>query len=112
MHLGIEFTLEIREFGLRCLLKPPKEPMGNKQRMPIRAFRPHVGTDPVSVRLSLPIRSTDRITYFVLSSGADRHGVCPYMRANARVGGSIKPNSCRNVLILYLAALVTVWILT
>ncbi len=37
MHLGIEFTLEIREFGLRCLLKSPKEPMGNKQRMPIRA---------------------------------------------------------------------------
>ena len=72
MHLGIEFTLEIREFSLRCLLKSPKEPMGNKQRMPIRAFRPHVGTDPVSVRLSLPIRSTDRITYFVLSSGADR----------------------------------------
>ena len=38
MHLGIEFTLEIREFGLRCLLKSPKEPMGNKQRMPIRAL--------------------------------------------------------------------------
>ena len=86
MHLGIEFTLEIREFSLRCLLKSPKEPMGNKQRMPIRAFRPYVGTDPVSVRLSLLIRSTDRITYFVLSSGADRHGVCPYMWANARVG--------------------------
>ena len=26
--------------------------MGNKQRMPIRAEGPHVGTDPVSVRLS------------------------------------------------------------
>ena len=35
----------------------------------------------------MPIRSTDRITYFVLSrQGADRHGVCPYMRANARIG--------------------------
>ena len=30
MHLGIEFTLEIREFSLRCLLNSPKEPMGNK----------------------------------------------------------------------------------
>ena len=27
--------------------------MGNKQRMPTRAEGPHVGTDPVSVRLSV-----------------------------------------------------------
>ena len=86
MHLGIEFTLEIREFSLRCPLKSPKEPMGNKQRMPIRAFRPHVGTDPVSVR---PVRQ-DEICYAASRPNwqreADRHGVCPYMWANARVG--------------------------
>ena len=80
--------------------------------MPIRAFRPHVGTDPVSVR---PVRQ-DEICYAASRPNwqreADRHGVCPYMRANARVGCSIKPNSRKNVLILYLAALVTVWILT
>ena len=35
----------------------------------------------------MPIRSTDRITYFVLSrQGTDRHGVCPYIWANARIG--------------------------
>ena len=51
-------------------------------RVPHSGISPHVGTDPVSVRISLPIRSIGRITYFVLSrQGADRHGVCPYMRA-------------------------------
>ena len=43
---GIEFTLEIREFGLRCPLKPPKEPMGNKQRMPIRPIGRMQGQTP------------------------------------------------------------------
>ena len=50
-------------------------------RAPHPGISPHVGTAPVSVRISLPIRSIGRITYFVLSDWADRHGVCPYMRA-------------------------------
>ena len=57
--------------------------------MPIRALaricrdRPRVCPSPTS------IRSTDRITYFVLSrQGADRHGVCPYMRS-FRPSGSL-----------------------
>ena len=57
------------------------------------AVRPHVGTDPVSVR---PARQ-DGMNIWVYNPGygmrsvarvgmeADRHGVCPYMRAGARV---------------------------
>ena len=71
--------------------------MGNKQWIPIRAEGPHVGTDPVSVR---PLTRQDEICYAAnrpnWQRDADRHGVCPYMRANARVGGSIKPNSPSN----------------
>ena len=66
--------------------------LGVKQRMPIRAEDPHVGTDPVSVRLHA--NSVYRPhNIFPHRPGADRHGVCPYMRASARVGDSIKPNS-------------------
>ncbi|EHO72778.1 hypothetical protein HMPREF9140_00538 [Prevotella micans F0438] len=53
---------------------------------------PHVGTDPVSVRLhaNSVYRPHNNISSY--RPGADRHGVCPYMRATARVGVSIKPN--------------------
>ena len=78
------------------------------QSNPTRAAGPHVGTDPVSVRLHdptgmllvvfclppTPTRATDCITHigFIKShipsvrrtEGvilSDRHGVCPYMRA-------------------------------
>ena len=61
--------------------------------MPIRAERPHVGTDPVSVRIPnsiyLPHNILLPIRPGVLScptGWADRHGVCPYTRVNARVG--------------------------
>ena len=71
--------------------------MGNKQWIPIRAEGPHVGTDLVSVR---PLTRHDEICYAAnrpnWQRDADRHGVCPYMRANARVGVSIKPNSPNN----------------
>ena len=54
---------------------------------------PHVGTDPVSVRLHAnsvyrPHAISgiiDTNIHPVLTGGADRRGVCPYMRANARV---------------------------
>ena len=60
--------------------------MGNKRRMSIRAERPHVGTDPVSVRLSANSISRPHNVFRPVALGADRHGVCPYMRANARIG--------------------------
>jgi len=55
---------------------------------------PHVGTDPVSVRLHAnsvyrPHAISgiiDPNIHPVLTGGADRHGVCPYMRPNGRVG--------------------------
>ena len=65
--------------------------MGNKQWIPIRAEGPHVGTDPVSVR---PLTLQDEICYAASKPNCQREadsksplGVCPYMRANARVGG-------------------------
>ena len=61
---------------------------------PHSAYRPHVGTDPVSVRLTSVLR-TEAIYWSKSPSdcvfipawrptGADRHGVCPYMRPNWR----------------------------
>ena len=55
---------------------------------------PHVGTDPVSVRLHAnsvyrPHAISgiiDPNIHPVLTGGADRHGVCPYMRPIGRVG--------------------------
>ena len=73
--------------------------MGNKQWIPIRAEGPHVGTDPVSVR---PLTRQDEICYAAnrpnWQRDADRHGVCPYMRANARVGSLL--NRTRPIIIL------------
>ena len=63
--------------------------------MPTRAFRPHVGTDPVSVRINAnsvyrPHDIFGSIGPYIhpdLPNRADRHGVCPYMRAKmARIG--------------------------
>ena len=42
---------------------------------------PHVGTDPVSVRYSRWIRSHAGLFRPCRTGAADRHGVCPYMRA-------------------------------
>ena len=42
---------------------------------------PHVGTDPVSVRYSRWIRSRACLFRPCRTGAADRHGVCPYMRA-------------------------------
>ena len=71
--------------------------MGNKQWIPIRAEGPHVGTDPVSVR---PLTRQDEICYAAnrpnWQRDADRHGVCPYMRAFRPSGVSIKPNAPNN----------------
>ena len=57
------------------------------------AVRPHVGTDPVSVRRHLGLIHAQSLESYldnmfvpsVKRTGADRHGVCPYMRAGARV---------------------------
>ncbi|WP_211209023.1 hypothetical protein [Prevotella micans] len=63
--------------------------------MPTRAFRPHVGTDPVSVRINAnsvyrPHDIFGSIGPYIhpdLPNRADRHGVCPYVRAIlARIG--------------------------
>ena len=65
---------------------------------PHSAYRPHVGTDPVSVHLTSVLR-TEAIYWSKSPSdcvfipawrptGADRHGVCPYMRPIGRIGTS------------------------
>ena len=69
------------------------------------AVRPHVGTDPVSVRLpsdkdgiKTKPQSRPEILLFGRSTElaweSDRHGVCPYMRAS-RPSGSVYPTLAR-----------------
>ncbi len=73
----------IREFDLsKNLLKPLRSQWVNKQRMSIRAEGTHVGTDPVSVRTSANSVYRPHNVFRPVASGADRHGVCTYMRAN------------------------------
>ena len=66
--------------------------LGVKQRMPIRAEGPYVGTDPVSGppprQFGLPTAKYISVYEFGSANrrDADRHGVCPYMRPNGRGG--------------------------
>ena len=48
--------------------------MGNKRRMSIRAECPHVGTDPLSVRLSANSVYPPHNVFRPVVSGADRYG--------------------------------------
>ncbi len=61
--------------------------MGNKRRMSIRAERPHVGTDPVSVRLSAnSIYRPHNVFRPVVSGCGQTRGSVPTCGLIARIG--------------------------